>query len=129
MSEKAFDSAIDLLENKPDPIDHIEVNIQPKIHNSIFNHNEILVCAYEQKGDIEKAIAMYEKLTTFNPSSENKRLINPKNYYRLAKLYEQIGKNTEAVEKYERFLELWKDADPGLPEVDDAKLRLDKLLN
>ncbi len=30
----------------------------------------------------------------------------------------------KATEHYEKFPSLWKNADPGIPEVDDAKQRL-----
>jgi len=44
--------------------------------------------------------------------------------YDIAILNEQAGKPEKALEHYERFLSLMKDADPGLPEVEDARKRL-----
>jgi DNA-binding SARP family transcriptional activator len=47
----------------------------------------------------------------------------------LGKIYEQQGQKSKAIEHYEKFLNLWKDADPGIAKVEDAKKRLTALKN
>jgi hypothetical protein len=47
----------------------------------------------------------------------------------LGKIYEKKERIRDARENCEKFLELWKDADPGIPEVTDAKKRLEALQN
>ncbi len=54
--------------------------------------------------------------------------IYAKSFYMLGKIYEQKGWKGKAIERYEKFLKLWKDADPGIAEVEDAKKRLAGLL-
>jgi tetratricopeptide (TPR) repeat protein len=89
--------------------------------------SDLVARAHQTQGDIDKAIAEYERLTTFDPESRDRRLIPPQYYYRLAKLYEKKGWVGKAIENYEKFLDLWKNADPIFTEVDDAKSRLKEL--
>jgi cytochrome c-type biogenesis protein CcmH/NrfG len=42
----------------------------------------------------------------------------------LGKIQEQQGNTAKAIEHYQKFLSLWKDADPGILEVEDARKRL-----
>jgi len=50
-------------------------------------------------------------------------------HFELAKIFEQKGQPEEAIKYYERFLEIWKNGDPDLPALIDAKKRLTKLKN
>ena len=45
----------------------------------------------------------------------------------LGKIHEQQGNTAKAIKHYEKFLSLWKDADPGIAEVEDARKRLASL--
>jgi tetratricopeptide (TPR) repeat protein len=95
----------------------------------IMQHNmpleqDVLARAYQKAGNLDKAIEVYRQLLTFEPSSQDRRMRIPVYHYRLAKLYEEKGLKDKAAEQYRIFLDLWQDADPGLPEPADAKKRL-----
>ena len=75
-------------------------------------------------GDTAGALAVYEKLIAFDPSSSDRRLRNPRYHYRAGVLYEAAGRRERAAAHYERFLEYMKRADADAPFVEDARRRL-----
>jgi tetratricopeptide (TPR) repeat protein/TolB-like protein len=77
-----------------------------------------------RRGQIDKAIEEYRLLMTTGPGTGLRRLINPIYHFRVAGLYEKKGDKAKAIEHYRKFLEIWKNADPGLPEPGLAKARL-----
>jgi tetratricopeptide (TPR) repeat protein/predicted Ser/Thr protein kinase len=97
-----------------DPLDYLN-----RIH---------LARAYLMAGRSGDAIVLLEKMLS---SYDEDRLFNPvegaRVYYVLATAYQAAGRNAEAIEQYETFLEIWKDADPELVEVPDARRRLEEL--
>jgi tetratricopeptide (TPR) repeat protein len=85
-----------------------------------------LAYAYMKIGNLDKAI---EKYTAFIQAATDVLGYEGQelwilSHYQLGRLYERKGQPAEAKKYYERFLEIWKDADPGLPEVEDARKRL-----
>jgi len=118
------DKAIELFEKTTLPIPPGMQDISSLISYNTPFFKDILARAYHQKGDVDRAITEYEKLVTFDPNSRARFIVHPELHYRLAKLCEQKGLKVKAIEQYQKFLDLWKNADPGLPEVEDAKKRL-----
>jgi serine/threonine protein kinase/predicted Zn-dependent protease len=83
---------------------------------------------YLKKGRLDEAVAELEKaLSRYDDERVWTTIMAVEAYYLLGLAYEKSGWNKKAIEKYEEFLDIWKDADPGIPEVQDAKERLEKL--
>jgi len=99
---------------------------QVLIYNVPLNR-DYLARAYAGLGKSEEAISEYEKLITFDPDGTDRRLINPRYHYSLGMLYEKKGMKDKAIFQYQKFLELWKDADPVFSEPADARKRLNGL--
>jgi tetratricopeptide (TPR) repeat protein len=76
-------------------------------------------------GRLEEAVGYLEEV--LSDCSSSRVWSGPlaiKAHYLLGICYERSGWNKRAIEQYETFLDIWKAADPGLPEVEDARRRL-----
>jgi serine/threonine protein kinase/Flp pilus assembly protein TadD len=83
---------------------------------------------YMELGALDQAAMVLEKgLLRYDSSRFYSPILAAKTYYRLGIVYEKSGWKYKAMHNYEEFLDIWKNADPGLPEVADARQRLEKL--
>jgi len=100
--------------------------------------NYFLAVSHLKAGNLPAAIDELNRLTWWIPTSgwEAARplatawywpIAAAKAHYWLGVAYEQQGKRQDAVRSYEKFLEIWKNADFDSPELKDAKTRLTKL--
>ena len=79
------------------------------------------------QGDLQGAINEYRKLLTPDIASKWVGALEPRFVLELARLYAETGDTAAAKKEYERFLELWKDADSNLPTLRAAKAEYAKL--
>lgn len=75
-------------------------------------------------GDPDGAIEIYRELLTPDIGSKYTSWLEPRFVLELARLLDRTGDREGAAEEYRRFLDLWKDADADLPELDEARRRL-----
>ncbi len=115
--------------NYAQAIEHFQevYNLQGSQFDWLEPHGYILTnlaTAYLLSGDLDSAQAEYERILKLTTGRLPTGDLYVKAFYQLGKIHEERGNVSGAVEHYEKFLDLWKDADPGLPEIEDAKKRL-----
>jgi tetratricopeptide (TPR) repeat protein len=94
----------------------------------------LMAASFALLGEAEKAVATY--LQSYNEVDRRTYSMGDYFYYFLensrvdyyvGKVYEGQGDAAKAIEHYEKFLDLWKDADSGIAEMDDAREALKRL--
>jgi tetratricopeptide (TPR) repeat protein len=85
---------------------------------------EPLATARFDSGDLAGAQEQYEKIIRLTTGRLDYGDIYARSFYMLGRIAEQKADPARARENYRKFLDLWKDADAGLPEVVDARKRL-----
>ena len=85
---------------------------------------EPLARAYYESGELEAARREYEKIVSLTKGRLYYGNIYAKSFYVLGDIFERLGEKGKAIENYEKFLDLWKDADPDFYVAQDAKKRL-----
>ncbi|OGD20889.1 MAG: hypothetical protein A2W03_02705 [Candidatus Aminicenantes bacterium RBG_16_63_16] len=129
-----LEAEIALARNMPDkaveagrkitPGNFLGMNIPDVLGYNIPFLKDVLARAYWKKGDLDAAVAEYQRLTTIDPKSQVRYLIHPLYHYRLGRVYEEKADGAKAAAEYKKFLVNWKAADPTHPELADARKRL-----
>jgi tetratricopeptide (TPR) repeat protein len=122
-AEGAYDEAVKVF--REGPTIRIDLGVPATVQGKNLPFQADFVArAFLKKGETDKAIAEYERLVSPNASDREEALVHPFSRFRLAALYEAKGDLDRAVEQYEALLRVWKDADPGIPDVATARKKL-----
>ncbi|MFQ5629297.1 MAG: protein kinase, partial [bacterium] len=95
-------------------------------NSNLYGFYQLSSC-YVKLGHMDKAIDVLQRLQVkrlyYIPRIDLRPFYYSKSFYALGKIYEQQGDTLRALESYEKFLNLWKNADADLPDLIDAKAR------
>ncbi|MFO7733288.1 MAG: hypothetical protein R6X21_06515, partial [Candidatus Aminicenantes bacterium] len=78
----------------------------------------------ESSGRTDAAQGYYMKLVGLNGGRLQHPDLFALSHYALGRILESQGESGRARRAYETFLEIWKNADPGRPEIEEAIARL-----
>jgi tetratricopeptide (TPR) repeat protein len=117
-----LEKAISVLDHQRGTDSFLDYNYGTDDEHALFY--EPLAIAYLRSGELGRAQEQYEKIVRLTSARFFYGDIYARSFYMLGKIHEQKGERSRAAENYRKFLALGKDADPGLPEVEDARKRL-----
>ncbi len=118
--------------NYPEAIEHEKkaIALLPAEDDSTQLHAaflDFLGNTFYLSGDFENAREQYEQIRQMTWGRLSTGGSYTKSFYMLGKIHERPGDKARAIEYYEKALDLWKDADPGIPEAENAKIRSKEL--
>lgn len=119
LDKKNYARAIELLEGAA-----ALLPVQGSILDDHAVFLEPLAIAYERAGNDAKAREVFERITALAMGRYGFGDIYFRAFYKLGRIAERQGDKVRARDHYQKFLGLLKNADPGIPEVEDAKKRL-----
>ncbi|MEJ2721729.1 MAG: tetratricopeptide repeat protein, partial [bacterium] len=123
LAEGRIDACIDVCKKLP----VLEIPSMMSTDILFFNlpmERDVLGRAYTAKGALDEAIAEYERLTTYDASSVDRRLVFPLFHYRLGRLYERKGRMDEAAGEYRKFVSVLGPGAANVEQAADAEHRL-----
>ena len=112
------------------------INLNKALPLLSFQHSQLddhamfiypLASAYYQAGDLDKAREQFKNITLLTTGRLFYGDIFARSLYMLGKICQKKGQSQEAIKHYARFIKLWEQSDPGIPELEDANQRLNNL--
>jgi len=84
-----------------------------------------LATAHREAGNVGEAVRWYERIVDATSERVHEPFPYVRSFYFLGKLYDQEGREEEANESYERFLDHWEDGELDRDKVREVEARVD----
>jgi len=82
-----------------------------------IDYRTALAMAYRMEGRLQEAADVHKEMLRIYGG-------HALSHYELGQIYEEMKRPTDAKKEYAKFLEMWSEADEGLPQLIDARRRL-----
>ena len=96
----------------------------PRIDESQAYLSDAMAETLWASGEPDKARRLYSDIQKRPLARLENSYLYVRSFYQIARILQEQGKDEEARASYQQFLDLWKDADPGIPMLQDARQQL-----